>query len=140
MKSLKMKSILFLALAGCIEARPRLNDTMKDVNPTPDVNSSLVANPASPEVYPASEEGPTPDEDSSTEIFPTGETGEMIISRTRRSIKKCKKKCKGSKKKKSKCKKECKKDKCKGKCYGVCAFTKENEALCTSKNLHRALP
>merc|ERR1711872_716586 len=87
MKSLKMKSILFLALAGYIEAGPCFNDTIKDVNPTPDV-------------------------DSAAEDSPTGETIEMITSRTRRSIKKCKKKCKGSKKKKRKCKRKCKKDNC----------------------------
>jgi len=78
MKSLKMKLILFLAVAGFIEAGPQLNGIMKDVNATPEGNSSLVVNSAPPE------EDLTPEDDHATEEFSSGGTGDLSKSRSRR--------------------------------------------------------
>jgi len=71
MKSVKITLILLLAVAGFIEAGPQLDGTMEDVNS------------ASPEVYPASEEGP-PEDDPATEEFSSSEIADQSKSRTRR--------------------------------------------------------
>jgi len=116
MKFVKMKLILLLAVARFIEAGPHFDDTMKDVN------SLLVVDSASPELYPASEEDPKAEVTPATEDFFTGEAEDLIISRKRRrSFKKAYKAMKKEEERKAKkleklkriarkhCKKVCKK-------------------------------
>jgi len=79
-----MKLILFLAVAGLVEAGPQLDGIMKDVNEIKE-NSTLVVNPAPPEVYPAPEADPTPEVDPATEEFSSGGKEDMSKSRERRS-------------------------------------------------------